>query len=193
MAVRSFNAVFIVVFLLSGCYSVAFREPNLHIYKNQVPLKAAFYMDKDIKNKSYSSRAWGSGILNRWDVPVGETVHMYAHSYLKNGFAEFVEINDPSEKSAYDVLIELVDIHYYLAGQAAHSDITLTVDNSHGEELFNKKYHADGPSGFGRVIMGGALAQKSAIRQSTHVVMENIFTQFMHDVSSNFREWNIQQ
>ena len=191
MTPGTFRGMVILLLLLSGCYTVAFREPNLYTYQTEVPLKAAFYMDEDLKEKSYSSRAWSSGILNRWDVPVGNVIHLYAQSYLKKGFNQLDEINDPTIKSNYDVVIKLVDIHYYLADQAAHSDITFTIENSQGHELLNKKYHADGPSGFGRVIMAGPFAQKSAIRQSTHVVLENIFTHLMDDIQSEYTQWKI--
>jgi len=49
-----------------------------------------------------------------------------------------------------------------------------------GKQVFNKKYHADGPSGYVNVILAGPFAQKSTIRQSTHVVLENILKDFMN-------------
>lgn len=51
-----------------------------------------------------------------------------------------------------------------------------------------EKFHEDGPSGMGRVGAGGVFAQKSAIRESTHGVMEIIFRNFMADVRSDYKD-----
>lgn len=40
----------------------------------------------------------------------------------------------------------------------------------------------------GRVGAGGVFAQKSAIRESTHGVMEIIFRNFMADVRSDYKD-----
>lgn len=130
-----------------------------------------------------------SGIANRWDVPIGDTVYSYSISYLKNGFVNFSEIEDMGKKSGFDIVIKVDDINYYMEGQAAHCDLSFIIENSSGKQVFNKKYHADGPSGYGRVFLAGAFAQKSAIRQSTHVVLENILKDFMNDIRTNFNNW----
>ena len=148
-------------------------------------------MDENLKAKMYSGRAASSGVANRWDVQVGDAVNKYAIAYLKNGFTSFNEINTLSAQSDHDILIKIVDINYYMQGQAAHSDLTFVVENMNGKELFNKEYHADGPSGYGRVLLAGAFAQKSAIRQSTDAVMVNIFKSFMDDFRSNYNNWEL--
>ncbi|MFX0201870.1 MAG: hypothetical protein ACFFCW_37650 [Candidatus Hodarchaeota archaeon] len=184
------RAIVLMLFLISGCaYHVAFKSPDPYQYGTTIPLKAAFHMDKTLKTKMYSSRAFGSGVANRWDVPVGEVVHQYAISYLKNGFENFQEIDKLAERPNYNILVKITDINYYMAAQAAHCDLTFVLENSLGKQVFNKKYHADGPSGMGRVFVGGVFAQKSAIRQSTHVVMETIFKSLVADISTNYKNW----
>lgn len=176
--------------LAAGCaHQVAFQQPDTYQYSSAVPLKAAFYMDSSLKAKVYSSRSVMTGVANRWDTPVGDAVHKYATAYLKDGFADFSEIDTLSDQPDYDILIRITDIDYYMEGQAAHSNIRFAVESAGGSELFNNEYHADGPSGAGRAIMGGAFAQKSAIRQSTHVVMETIFKNFMDDVRAEYGNW----
>lgn len=184
------GGIILLCFFASGCaYNVAFKTPDSYQYETTVPLKAGFYMDKTLRSKVYSGRAFGSGIANRWDVPIGDAVHMYAISYLQNGFAGFYEIESLTDKPMCDVLVKIPDINYYMEGQAAHCDLAFVVENSSGKQVFDKSYHADGPSGWGRVFAAGAFAQKSAIRQSTHVVFENIFTSFMNDIRTNFNSW----
>lgn len=183
--------VTIILSFISGCaYNVAFKAPDNHQYTESVPLNTAFYMDKTLKDKMYYGRAFSSGIANRWDVPVGDAIHMYATANLKNGFANFYELETLNEKPTYDLLIKLNEINYYMEGQAAHCNLAFVVENSSGKQVFSKTYHADGPSGYGRIIAAGAFAQKSAIRQSTHVVMENIFSNFINDIRVNYSSWD---
>ena len=81
-----------IVFLLSSCVRhVEFIQPDMHQHSTTVPLRAAFYMDSNLKGIIYSARAASSGIANRWDIPVGDVVNKYAMSYLSNGFTGFKE------------------------------------------------------------------------------------------------------
>ena len=112
-----FVGIVLLHFLASGCaYNVAFNAPETYRYETTVPLKAGFSMDKGLKDMVYSGRAFSSGIANRWDVPVGDIVYSYAIAYLKNGFAGFGEIATVADKSAYDVVIKINDITYFMEG-----------------------------------------------------------------------------
>lgn len=180
----------LVIVLSIGCaHHVEFKSPNMYQYKTTIPLTVVFYMNKDVKDKMYYGRAASAGIANRWDIPVGNVVHQYAIAYLKNGFKDFNETETLPTKSTHDFLIKVTDINYYMQGQAAHCDLTFIIESIFGKQVFNKEYHADGPSGFGRVFTGGAFAQKSAIRQSTHVVMETIFKNLLEDIRTNYTSW----
>lgn len=184
------GGIMLLFFFASGCaHNVAFQKPDAYKYETTIPLKAGFYMDRILKEKIYSGRAFSSGIENRWDVPIGDTIHIYAVSYFKNGFVDFSEIEDMSIKQNCDVVIKVDDINYYMKDQAAHCDVSFVIENTSGKQVFNKKYHADGPSGYVQVILAGPFAQKSAIRQSTQVVLENILKDFMNDVRTNFVGW----
>lgn len=186
---RIFKNIFLfaVCSLLLGCvYNVDFKTPDQYKYSMALPLNVGFHMNKTLVGQMYSGRAVSSGIANRWDVPVGKVTHDYAISYLKGGFTGFTDLDALDKSDGYDAVIEVTEINYYMQGQAAHSDITITAHDRSGRKLVDKKYHSDGPSGFGRVFAAGAFAQKSAIRQSTHVVMEKIFKDFMVDFASNF-------
>lgn len=177
--------------VIAGCARpVTFKQPDTHQYETAIPLRAAFYMDSNLKNMIVSSRAASSGIANRWDIQVGDAVHKYATSYLQNAFTGFREVSAPGEGD-YDVLIKVTGINFNMAGQAAHSDVTFAVESAGGTELFTNNYHADGPSGYGRILMGGAFAQRSAIHQSTHVVMETIFKNFVDDLGANYSGWGL--
>lgn len=178
----------LVCAVMFGCaHSVDFNTPAQHQHSSVLPLSVGFYMDDAVKSKTYSSRAASSGVANRWDVPAGKVTHDYAVAYLKGGFKGFTELDSLDGAKRYDAVIKITDINYYMQGQAAHSDITIVALDRSGKRLVDRKYHADGPSGFGRVILGGAFAQKSAIRQSTHVVMEKIFKDFMGDFRANHK------
>jgi hypothetical protein len=191
MKLRHFFLILVFGLLVGCAHSVDFKTPDTYQYEFVVPTMAIFHIDKDLRDKMYSGRAWSSGIAQRWDVPVGNIVHQYAGPYLKSGFASFSEIDNlaATPDPDYDILIRLTDIDYYMEGQAAHCDLTFVIEDFTGKQIFTKKYHADGPSGFGRVFAAGAFAQKSAIRQSTHMVMENIYKNFLSDVQANYSSW----
>jgi len=182
--------IILVILVMAGCaHRVDFQRPESRNFDNVVPLKAAFYMSQDLKSKMYSVRAFSSGIANRWDVPVGKVTSLYALSNLKRGFAGFKEVDSDNDFKGSDILIKITDIKYYMKGQAAHSTVTIVVMGSSGNQVFKKSYKAEGPSGYGRVFAGGAFGQKSAIRQSSDAAFNTIFTRYMDDVSSHYREW----
>lgn len=182
-----FVGIILLHFLASGCaYNVAFKTPEPYQYETTIPLRVVFYMDKTLKDEKSSQRG-----IPGWVVPIGDIVHMYAISYMKNGFESFQEIETLNEKPTYDVLVKVNSINYYFHSLAerARCDLTFNIENSLGNLVFDKTYHADGPSGFGRVAVGGVFAEKSARRQSTHAVMVTIFNNFMDDVRTNFNNW----
>lgn len=177
--------------LLIGCaHSVEFRSPDKYQYQITVPMNVLFYMDTSMKNKVWSGRAFSSGIAHRWDVPIGRVVDQYANAYLKNGFNSFNEIENLARKQSHDILIKVTDLNYYMSSQTAHCDLSFSIENAIGRQVFNKKYFEEGPSEFGRVIVGGVFTQKSAIRQSTHIVLENIFKKLLADIQANYRDWS---
>lgn len=182
-------ALFFVLSLLGCAHNVEFRTPDTYQYGTALPYTAVFLMDQSMKNKVWSGRAASSGIIHRWDVPIGKTVSQYANPYLKTAFKEYDEIEALETKQAYDILIKVKEINYYMANQAAHCDLTFIVEDSKGKQLFSNKYSEVGPSEFGRVIGGGVFAQKSAIRQSSHVALEKIFGNFVRDIQANYKSW----
>jgi TolA-binding protein len=147
-------------------------------------------MDQSVKDKSWSGRAFSSGIANRWDVPIGKVVDQYADAYLKKGFNSFSEIGNLGQKPSHDILIKVTDVNYYMSSQAAHCDLAFSIENTMGRQVFEKKYHEEGPSEMGKIAVGGVFAQKSAIRQSTNVVLENIFKKLLADIQADYKDWS---
>jgi len=183
-------SLLLFVFSLVGCaHNVEFRTPDSYQHDTTLPYTTVFYMDQTMKSKVWSGRAASSGIIHRWDVPIGKTVSQYGNSYFRTAFKEFNEIETLETKQAYDILVKVKEINYYMANQAAHCDLTFTVEDSKGKQLFSNKYSEVGPSEFGRVIGGGVFAQKSAIRQSSHVALEKIFGNFFKDIQTNYKSW----
>lgn len=172
----------LMLLVFTGCaHNVAFKSPDIYKHEKVLPVKMAFYMDSSVKSKVYSERSFMSGIANSWNVPIGSVVHEYGVAYLQAGVAEFKEIQAPDEGGSYDLVVTITDIVFNMSGQAAHCDLTVDIKDRTGNPEV-KKYHADGPSGMGRVLAAGVFAQKSAIRQSTHVAMENIYKGLMGDL-----------
>ncbi len=176
--------------LWQGCtYDVAFQKPGTYSYTEKIPIDVAFFMKETVRNKTYEGRAWSSGIANTWVVPVGDAAHEYATAYLAEAFRSFQEVKSAENVPSGNYLVQVNDVAYWMEGQAAHSTVSASVISPNGKEVLNKKYSQDGPSGFGRVFAAGAFAQKSAIRQSTHVVFENIFKNLVGDIRTEYRGW----
>jgi hypothetical protein len=173
-----------------GCtHDVAFKKPDTFAYTEKVPLDVVFFMKKELREKTFEGRAWSSGIANKWVVPVGDAAHEYAVAYLSEAFQSFREVDSDSSIPQGNFLIRIDDIRYWMEGQAAHSAMWASVTSSAKAEVLKKEYSADGPSGYGRVLAAGAFAQKSAIRQSTHVVFENIFKRLVDDIRDGYPRW----
>ncbi len=180
----------LVVFMMTGCaHQVAFNTPATQSYSNKIPMRALFYMDSTSKNLVWSGRSAAAGIANKWVVPVGQTTNMYARSYLEDGFASFSETNTLRGDGQQDILIHLTNLSYYMASQKAHCSMDINVLNDQGRVVFRNNYSSQGGSQGGKVFFGGAMAQKSAIRQSTHGALETIFRNFINDAQANYRKW----
>jgi len=191
---RRNQAVFITILamvsILPACtYNVAFNKPDQAAYGEKIPIDVAFGMSEKARNESYEGRAWSSGIANTWVVPVGDTTSQYAGAYLPGAFRKFIDLDSAAPTPPGFFLVRLEEINFRMEGQAAHTNIVAAVSNPSGKQVFRKNYPEDGPSGFGRVIAAGAFTQKSAIRQSTHVVLENTFRKLVEDIRAGYQEW----
>ena len=184
------GAAIVLAMFAQGCtYNVAFSKPDTVAYNEKIPIDVAFAMSVKAKSLTYEGRAMSSGIANTWVVPVGDTTHQYAVAYLSSAFRSFTEIDPEGPVSPEKFLLRLDDLVYRMEGQAAHTTISTVVVSPGGKEVLKKSYSEDGPSGYGRVLMGGAFGQKSAIRQSTHVVLENTFKRLIEDIRIGYAEW----
>lgn len=187
--VRLLGCIALFVWCLSCTHDVAFQRPAVFAYGEKIPIDIAFFMKSELKTKTYEGRAWSSGIANQWVVPVGDAAHEYALAYLSDAFRTFREIGSPETVSPGHYLLRIDDLTYWMEGQAAHSTMRVSVSTATGREVLKQEYAEDGPSGFGRILAAGAFAQKSAIRQSTHVVFENLFKRLRNDIRATYVGW----
>jgi hypothetical protein len=146
-------------------------------------------MSEKAAKETYEGRAWSSGIANTWVVPVGDTTRQYAGAYLSGAFRNFKELEPGMTTPPGYFHVRIEETNFRMEGQAAHTNVLASVASPAGREVLRKNYPEDGPSGFGRVIAGGAFAQKSAIRQSTQVVLENTFRKLVDDIKAGYQEW----
>ena len=179
-----------VSLLAQGCtHYVGFERPSTLSYAEKIPIDVAFFMNETARSRTYEARGWSSGIANSWVIPVGDVAHDYALAYLAEAFRGFREVSLPKAEPPGAFVLSIQAIDYWMEGQAAHSMVYASVTSPRGKEVLNKTYAQDGPSGFGRVLAAGPFAQKSAIRQSTHVVYENIFKSLVADIRAGYRGW----
>jgi hypothetical protein len=187
--VRLLSCIVLCLLCQSCTHDVAFQKPAAFSYGETIPIDVAFFMKNDLKTKTYEGRAWSSGIIHQWVVPVGNAAHEYAIAYLSDAFRTFREIGSPETVPPGHYLLRIDDLAYWMEGQAAHSKMLASVSTATGREVLKREYAEDGPSGFGRILAAGAFAQKSAIRQSTHVVFENMFKSLRNDIRGASAGW----
>lgn len=186
---RSLLPILFAAFLLGGCaHGVQFPKPATHSYSETIPLDVGFYMNDALRSQVYTARSWMALPVNSWVVPVGYTVDQYARAYLSGAFRSFTELQSPSPASPGQYVIRLDGLSYWLKGQAAHSTMTFSV-YSGGLRVLLREYTEDGPSGFGRVLVGSMFAEKSAIRGSTDVVFATIFQKLVADIRAEYPKW----
>jgi hypothetical protein len=180
---RAIGAAAVVMTGTACTHRVDFEDPPPLAFGAKLPIDASFAMSDAARTATWTGRSWGSGIANSWLVPIGEIVNQYARIELPAAVRSFEESPDgaaPSGSARHVIRVESID--FRMQDQAAHATIAIKVVAPGGAPLFEKSYTEDGPSGYGRVFAGGAFAQKSAIRQSTHVVLETMFRKFVEDL-----------
>ena len=186
---RLYQFLVTAAFLIGGCaHNVEFQKPTAATYGDKIPLDVGFYMNETLRSQVYTGRSWMAGAANTWVIPVGQTVEQYANAYLSDAFRSFTELKSPADAGPNQYLLQLEKLGYRMEGQAAHSAMTFSLSSA-GRQLLEKTYAEDGPSGYGRVFAGGAFAQKSAIRQSSHVIFENTLKKLVGDIRAEYQKW----
>ena len=142
--------------------------------------KVSLYMAEGLKSAEHSFRAFGSGIANKWVVPYGERVHQFAESYLSETFRDYSEVKSPQVSRG--TLVNITAVKYTVSGQAARVTVSVEARDAAGKPLLSRSYSAEGPSGAGTILTGGAFAQQGMIRRSTNRALHEIFQQLTADL-----------
>ena len=167
---------------MSGCYTVGFHAVETPEIRPEIPAHAGLYLEPEIVSATYSFRSWAAGIGNRWTVLYGERIQKYARVYLDAAFQSFGELSSIDTGFDGDVLVHINRADYRVARQAGHVTLGVVVLGSSGKELFRKDYSSSGPSGMGKVFVGGVFAQKSATRSSTDEAMKVVLLELIDDI-----------
>ena len=171
-----------LLFAAPGCYTVGFDPvADPQFAEPPIPGSATLEADPTLSEASYSFRAFGSGIANKWTVPYGQQIVAYAQTYLASAFERFDEGGGASP-SADNVAVQLGAVDYTIENQTAIVSLDVTAKESSGRELVNKTYSARGDSGGGMVFLGGAFAQKAATRNTTNQALTQIFDRLVDDL-----------
>jgi len=186
MTRRLLNIVLFCLLLLApACYTVGFHPVEAPIMVGEpFPKSVSLFVEPEVSDATYSFRAMGSGILNKWTVPYGQRIHEYARVYLTSAFGGFQEVQTAGDMGGGDVLVKIDSATYEVSGQAAHVDMHVVAVDGSGATILEQNYKQSGSGKHGQVIGGGAFSQKEATRSSTNEALSKIFAQLIVDLKN---------
>lgn len=165
-----------------GCHTVGFNP--VETPSTTVSANISLYCPTEIREATYSFRAFSSGIANRWTVPYGSRLVEFARAFLCTPSRPCRDAQTPDDINGSDILVRINGAEYSVANQAAHVRISIEVVDAAARRVLAKDYGATGPSTTGLVMGGGAFTQKAGTRSSTDEAFQAVFVQFVADLDS---------
>lgn len=195
-------AVVLFPFLFLGCRSthyVSVITPQSYQHESKIPLNAAFYMDKDLKDKIAYWRL-GPTRFSKTAIPIGDFVYKYSVSYLREGFRKFGAVDTLTLNPGLLIRVTSINIPSFEKfsglGQADRSfniSVTFIIENSQGKEVFNEIYHQPGSLMIlpAATALDQSTANVESVQRSFHFPMEKLLIKLMDDIQKNYKRWEL--
>ena len=182
-----------IVLAGSGCtHAVLFDDPAPLAYPERTPVRVGYHVTPETLNQVYSTRAWSAGIANKWVVYPGQVLDQYSRAYLSGAFVVFQPANGTTPSENDPPFVVSMEIPFYdLSGFRAHLTVKATVRNRDGEVVHTGERTRTGASGAGRVMLGGAFATKSMIRQSTDSAIRPALEEIVAEMRNAAAGWPV--
>jgi len=172
---------------LSACYTVGFHPVPPPALPDRIPVGVSLHVPEEVAQATYSFRAFGSGIANRWTVPYGARLQEFARAFLCAAASSCRDATSPDDVGENELLVRIERADYRVEGQAAHVRMRVDAVDGSGSAVLGKEYATRGLGGLGSVALGGAFVQKSVTRSSTDAAFREIFVALVGDLE---RGWN---
>ncbi len=176
----------------SGCATQVHQDYPTYLANNEgrvnyphVGRPAQYYLDQATANHSVEIKSWVTGIANSWTVQFGEVLEATMQGRdMQESFESLSRTDNNKDTAGLVLLFHLSD--YAFENFQAYIDMTVAAQ-SHGHQLFSKRYTANGKSQGGKMAWGGAFAMKNAIQQSTKLALDEILTSLLNDLNQALR------
>jgi hypothetical protein len=180
-------SVMALAVLATGCVisrPVTFQDAKYvtDAHKNNASIIAV--IDPDTLSKKVSIRSFTTGIGNSWDAQPGDMLKQVVDIELPQMFSDYqfsTKDQVPSGGGA-GMVLALTLPEYKFANYHAYITVNAVCKARDGHLLFEKTYRHEGDAQAGKMVMGGAFAMKSAVRQSSLQAYKQIFTELRGDM-----------
>ena len=176
----------------SGCATQVHQDYPTYLANNEgrvnyphVGRPAQYYLDQATANHSVEIKSWVTGIANSWTVQFGEVLEATMQGRDMQASFESLSRTDNNKDTAELMLLFHLS-NYRFENFQAYIDMTVAAQ-SHGDQLFSKRYTANGKSQGGKMFWGGAFAMKNAVQQSTKLALDKILTSLLNDLNQALR------
>lgn len=144
------------------------------------PLRVDYQLSARTKSHNDDIVSATVGAANNWNVQYGQMLEAQLQS--REVQAAFASLQ-PKGAASVDrsLLFDLVS--YRFEDYRAYIEMEVMV-TSGGKTAFTKRYKVEGPAQGGKMWMGGAMAMRTAVQQSTKLATDDILKQLLTDLAS---------
>ena len=141
-----------------------------------------YYLPAVTQNHRYEFRSAMAGYAHVWVVEFGKVLDMTMQS--KDVVDALGTVNKTASETQGTGNTIMFDLQKYtFQNHGAHVVLTISVKNAKAE-IFKKTYNVDGKTQGGKMFWAGAFGMKNAVQQSTKFAMDEIITNFIHDLKA---------
>ncbi len=180
-----------LISLLAGCstYRYAAKDYDRYLANNsgnakfqKTTVEADYLLTRETIAHRYTFRSFNVGYENVWVVEFGKMLESSLQSQdVQESFWRLTKYADSGTKG-YLIVFDLKK--YELVDYEARVTIHISV-SANGKRTFDKDYRAVGRAQGGKILIGGVLAVKNAIQESTKKAIDELMSEFINDVNKN--------
>ena len=189
---RAFQNIFLVTVIVlctSSCQHFIEKDYPEYLANNigtanlpKTDKASEYILTPNTQQHSYEFQAVSTGVANIWVVEFGKMLDDTLMSTdVQKAFGALQKVSDMSGSSSS---LLIFDLHNYTSEDyGAHISLKISLIRS-GREIFSKIYKQHGKTQGGKMVWGGAFAQKNAVQQSTKLALDEILRQLILDLNT---------
>lgn len=189
---RAFQNIFLVTVIVlctSSCQHFIEKDYPEYLANNtgtanlpETDKASDYILTPNTQQHSYEFQAVSTGVANIWVVEFGKMLDDTLMSTdVQKAFGALQKVSDMSGSSSSLLIFDLQN--YTFEDYGAHISLKISLIRS-GREIFSKIYKQHGKTQGGKMVWGGAFAQKNAVQQSTKLALDEILRQLILDLNT---------